>query len=67
MVQRLIVLMVIGLVGCAPQTQPPVRTTNCAGWREIRPSREDVLTRGTIDQILAHNEYGAEQGCWAAP
>jgi hypothetical protein len=40
---------------------------NRAGWRSIHPSREDVLTRGTKEQILAHNEFGVHKGCWAHP
>jgi hypothetical protein len=40
--------------GCA--TKPVVVDTACASFKPILPSRRDVLTRGTIDQILAHNE-----------
>jgi len=39
--------------------------TNCAGWEQINPSRKDVLTDGTKNQILSHNLFGAKQGCWA--
>lgn len=39
----------------------------CAGWRPILVSQADVLTEGTARQIEAHNEFGAEQGCWQAP
>lgn len=38
--------------------------TNCAGWQQINPSRKDALTDGTKNQILAHNLFGAKQGCW---
>jgi hypothetical protein len=38
--------------------------THCAGWRPIRPSRQDVLTRGTQEQIVGHNEAGEAFGCW---
>ena len=39
-------------------------TSNCAGWSPILPSRSDKMTIGTKQQILAHNEFGAKQGCW---
>lgn len=39
---------------------------SCAGWHEFRPSSKDVLTDGTAEQMLAHNLYGAKQGCWKA-
>jgi len=38
----------------------------CAGWHEFEPSSRDVLTDGTAKQMLAHNEFGAKQGCWKA-
>ena len=38
--------------------------TNCAGFEAIRPSRADVLTESTQNQILSHNLFGAKQGCW---
>jgi hypothetical protein len=55
--------MAISITGCATEN----RALNCAGWRSIHPSREDVLTRGTKEQILAHNEFGVHQGGWAQP
>ena len=57
----------------SPNITPPAAcpvckpTPPCAGWRAIYPSREDVLTRGTKEAILAHNEYGVSQKCWSAP
>ena len=42
-------------------------TGNCAGWRAIKPSRLDTLTAGTKQQILEHNLYGVEIGCWVKP
>lgn len=34
-------------------------------WAEpIRPSRSDVLTDGTLAQIVAHNEIGARLCRW---
>lgn len=40
---------------------------NCAGFRAILLSHQDLLTRETEDAILAHNEIGARLGCWSAP
>jgi len=58
MVSRLIALALAGLLaGCAT-------ASNCAGWSAIRPSRADVLTQGTQDQILKHNRGGRAAGCW---
>lgn len=36
---------------------------NCTGWAPIKPSKEDKLSDGTAKQILAHDEFGAKQGC----
>ena len=36
----------------------------CAGWKAVYVSQGDVLTEGTAQQIEAHNEFGAKQGCW---
>ena len=37
---------------------------NCAGWAPVNPSVRDVLTAGTEQQILKHNEFGAKQCGW---
>ena len=39
--------------GCATKTI--VVDSACTAFEPIYPSRRDVLTRGTIDQILTHN------------
>jgi hypothetical protein len=52
-------LIAISMAGCA--------TDGCSGWSAIRPSRSDKLTDGTARQILAHNQFGVRQGCWAKP
>ena len=45
------------MAGCA--------TSDPCGWAEpIRPSRADVLTEGTRDQVLVHNETGARICGW---
>lgn len=39
----------------------------CAGWRPILMSRDDLLTEETERLILAHNEFGVARACWKAP
>lgn len=38
----------------------------CAGWQPIRPDKgeTDRLSDNLARQIVAHNEYGVELGCW---
>jgi hypothetical protein len=38
----------------------------CRSWEPIYPSRKDVLTRGTAEQIAANNA-GNEQWCGVKP
>lgn len=52
------------IVGTAISLSACATASNCAGWSAIQPSRSDKLTTGTKQQILAHNEFGAKQGCW---
>lgn len=48
--------------GCAID---PGRYREACDWAEpIRPSRSDVLTDGTLAQIVAHNEIGARLCGW---
>ena len=57
--------MTIWISGCASitATKPNVSVTNECSWTEtIRPSRKDVLTRGTQEQIVTHNE-NREKNC----
>lgn len=39
---------------------------SCAGWKPIRlaPSTIDALTDQDAREILAHNTFGREKGCW---
>ena len=39
---------------------------SCAGWKPIRlaPQSIDGLTDQDAAEILAHNEFGLERGCW---
>lgn len=46
--------MAASLLGCA--TKPLVIDTACTSFKTIWPSRQDILTPGTKDQIIAHNE-----------
>jgi hypothetical protein len=39
-------------------------TSVCGPWRPILVSRQDVLTRGTAADILAHNETGRRLCAW---
>ena len=59
----LLACVALPLAGCAA-AMPSPGASNCAGWRAIRPSRTDVLTRGTKEQIVTHNEHGVHSGCW---
>jgi hypothetical protein len=48
--------------GCATGLRP---LRNDCDWAEpIRPSRADVLTDGTLEQIVAHNEIGERLCGW---
>jgi hypothetical protein len=48
--------------GCAID---PGRYHATCDWAEpIRPSRDDVLTEGTLAQIIAHNDIGARLCGW---
>ena len=42
--------------GCA--IEPTNQSDACDWVQPIRPSRADVLTEGTLAQIVAHNETG---------
>lgn len=39
---------------------------DCAGWKPIRlaPQSIDALTDQDAAEILAHNVFGRERGCW---
>jgi len=48
--------------GCATNEWPP--RDDCDWAEPIRPSRDDVLTDGTLAQIIAHNEIGEQLCRW---
>ncbi len=56
-------LLSVTLVGgCAVNGQ----NSACAGWKPIRlaPQSIDALTDQDAAEILAHNVFGRERGCW---
>ena len=48
--------------GCG--TDPWLLRDDCDWAEPIRPSRADVLTDGTLAQIVAHNEIGQRLCGW---
>ena len=48
--------------GCA--IDPRGLRDDCDWAEPIRPSRQDVLSDGTLAQIVAHNEVGARLCGW---
>ena len=56
-----LLLIAVSIAGCA--TDPRLKS-DCDWAQPIRPSRQDVLTRQTREQILAHNEVGARICGW---
>ena len=48
--------------GCG--IDPRVMRTDCDWAEPIRPSRQDDLSDGTLAQIVAHNEVGAQLCGW---
>lgn len=52
-------MLLLGLMsGCATEVKSlyTVINTECSDFKPIYPSHQDVLTRGTQDQILVHDE-----------
>lgn len=60
-------MRVLAILILASVTGGCVTSSNCAGWRPILMSRQDVLTPGTSGAIVAHNRFGEDQRCWRAP
>jgi len=56
-----LLLIAVSIAGCA--TDPRLHG-DCDWAQPIRPSRQDVLTRQTKEQIAAHNEAGAKLCGW---
>jgi hypothetical protein len=57
----MLILIAVSTTGCA--TDPRLRS-DCDWAQPIRPSRHDVLTRQTKEQIAAHNEVGEKFCGW---
>lgn len=57
---KLLALILSGatLAGCAG------RIDQCSAFKPIRTSQKDILTTGTLGQIVAHNEAGAALCQW---
>ena len=56
-----LLLIAVSIAGCA--TDPRLHR-DCDWAQPIRPSRHDVLTRQTKEQIASHNESGAKICGW---
>lgn len=54
--------LMIPLLSCARSGPDP--PTACATWRPILIGQEDVLSRETAEQILAHNLTGRRLCGW---
>ena len=59
----IVLILSVGLTaGCA--IDPRVLRDDCDWAEPIRPSRQDLLSDGTLAQIVAHNEVGARLCGW---
>jgi hypothetical protein len=57
----MLLLIAVSTAGCATER---LARSDCDWAQPIRPSRKDVLTRQTKEQIAAHNETGARLCEW---
>jgi hypothetical protein len=57
----MLLLIAVSTAGCATER---LARSDCDWARPIKPSRKDVLTRKTKEQIAAHNEAGARICGW---
>jgi hypothetical protein len=57
----MLLLIAVSITGCATD---PLTRSDCDWAQSIRPSRKDVLTRQTKEQIVSHNEIGARLCEW---
>ena len=60
------VFAMISTSGCVIETPPVIINTVCFDFKIIHPSRQDSLSRGTMEQIIAHNETW-ERNCAPDP
>ena len=61
---KLKIALLLSLTLAASCTQ--IGGSECAGWKPIRlaPQSIDALTDQDAQEILAHNVFGRQQGCW---
>ena len=59
----MLLLIAVSTAGCATER---LARNDCDWAQPIRPSRNDVLTRQTKEQIAAHNEAGARICRWSS-
>ena len=57
----MLLLTTVSIAGCATEQ---LARNECDWAQPIRPSRHDVLTRQTKEQIAVHNEAGARICRW---
>ena len=57
----MLLLIAVSTAGCATEQ---LARNDCDWTQPIRPSRKDVLTRQTKEQIAAHNEAGLRICRW---
>ena len=57
----MLLLIAVSIAVCATN---PLTRNDCDWAQPIKPSRKDVLTRQTKEQIAAHNEAGARICRW---
>ena len=60
----MLLLIAVSIAGCATD---PLTRSDCDWAQPIKPSRKDVLTRQTKEQIAAHNEVGSRLCRWQTP
>jgi hypothetical protein len=57
----MLTLIAVSIDGCATD---PLTRNDCDWVQPIKPSRRNVLTRQTKEQIVSHNEVGARLCRW---
>ncbi len=62
--RMLTALILIGALTAGCATVPRHLRSDCDWAEPIRPSRNDVLSDGTLAQIVAHNEIGERVCHW---
>lgn len=55
------ICLLVSLLGACASTGTVIVDLGCSWTRDMRVSDDDVLTEGTADQLLAHNEARARR------